>query len=242
MLDNGHILLFKLCYFYPLFRFCYFSSMKKLILVLLLVPLLNYGQKYGRTTVSNVYEVENVNASDLFSRINLVIANMYNSANDVIQLNDVESKKLVIKALGTVFFPNQNKYIYPRQKFFQDDVDWNVNYTLNIAARDGRYRMEINYGYVTRLNEVQGGTVASPYEALIKPTDEEKKEAVLAKQKDFQKSIWALISKKKKQRVLDSLPSNMDEVSDNLIKYSFDIFEGIHQKILESETKDDDDW
>ena len=64
--------------------------MKKLILLflLLIVPLLNYGQKYGRTTVSNVYEVENVNASDLFSRINFVIANMYNSANDVIQLND----------------------------------------------------------------------------------------------------------------------------------------------------------
>ena len=70
--------------------------MKKLILLLLIVPLLNYGQKYGRTTVSNVYEVENVNADDLFKRINFVIANMYNSANDVIQLNDAESKKLVI--------------------------------------------------------------------------------------------------------------------------------------------------
>lgn len=210
--------------------------------ILLVFSLSLFGQKYGRTTVSNVYEVENVNADDLFSRINFVIANMYNSANDVIQLNDAESKKLVIKALGEVFFPNQNKYIYPRQKFFQDDVDWNVNYTLNIAARDGRYRMEINYGNVTRLSQVDGTEVSSPYEALIKPSDEEKKEAVLAKQKDFQKSYWALISKKKKQRVLDSLPSNMDEVSDNLINHSFIVFEGIHQKILESETKDDDDW
>ena len=210
--------------------------------ILLVFSLSLFGQKYGRTTVSNVYEVENANASDLFSRINLVVANLYNSANDVIQLNDVESKKLVIKALGEVFFPNQNKYIYPRQKFFQDDVDWNVNYTLNIAARDGRYRMEINYGNVARLSQVDGTEVSSPYEALIKPSDEEKKEAVLAKQKDFQKSYWALISKKKKQRVLDSLPSNMDEVSDNLINYAFIVFENVHQKILESESKDDDDW
>jgi len=27
-------------------------------------------------------------------------------------------------------------------------VEYDVNYTLNIAARDGRYRMEINYGKI----------------------------------------------------------------------------------------------
>ena len=41
--------------------------------------------------------------------------------------------------------------------------------------------MEINYGNVSRFLQ---NTVASPYEALIKPSDEEKKEAVLA-QKAF---------------------------------------------------------
>jgi len=75
--------------------------------VLLVFSLSLFGQKYGRTSVSNVYEVENVNADDLFKRINFVIAYMYNSANDVIQLNDSESKKLVIKALGDVLVSKQ---------------------------------------------------------------------------------------------------------------------------------------
>jgi len=210
--------------------------------ILLLFSLSLFGQKYGRTTVSNVYEVENVNASDLFSRINLVIANMYNSANDVIQLNDAESKKLVIKALGDVLIPNNSKWLYPKKKWAKEDRIWKVNYTLNIAARDGRYRMEINYGKINSEISQFAGEIFSPYLALIKPTDEEKKEAVSAKQIEFQKTDWAFTSKKKKQALLDGIPVDMDKFSDNLINHSFIVFEGIHQKILESETKDDDDW
>lgn len=214
--------------------------MKKLILVLLIVPFLNYGQKYGRTTVSNVYEVENVNADDLFKRINFVIANMYNSANDVIQLNDTESKKLVIKGMGDIIIPNQGKHLYPNNKYVQDESVWEVNYTINIAARDGRYRMEINYGKVnSQIGQI--GELFASYEALVKPTDEEKQKVISAQQLGFEKVGW-VISKKKKQRVLDAIPFDMDKVSDNLISYAFIVFESVHQKILESESKDDDDW
>ena len=55
---------------------------------------------------------ENIHMSD--------IGNMISNSYDVIQLNDVESKKLVIKALGEVFFPNQNavNYNYINVRFF----------------------------------------------------------------------------------------------------------------------------
>ena len=119
-----------------------------------------------------------------------MIANMYNSVNDVIQLNDAESKKLVIKALGDVLVAIKNKYFYPRNKLAQEDRAYKVVYTLNIAARDGRYRMEINYGKInSEISEVGGITISSPYEALVKPTDEDKKEVISSKQIEFKQPL-----------------------------------------------------
>ena len=209
--------------------------------ILLVFSLYVFGQEYGRTTVSNVYEVENVNADDLFKRINFAIANIYNSANDIIQLNDSESKILVIKALGDVFVPNQNKYIYPRKKYMQDDIAWKVNYTLNITARDGRYRMEINYGKINSEIGTYVNKIFSPYEALVKYTDEDIKKVISANQIKYESFDYSFISKKKKQAALDGIPVDLGEVSDNLINYALIVFESVHQNILEIETKDDDD-
>ena len=168
---------------------------------------------------------------------------MYNSANDVIQLNDAESKKLVIKALGKILVPNSSKWLYPKKEHLRAESLWDINYSQNIEARDGRYRMEIYYGKVEpKFSQIAGTTNKCPYYTIIKPTDDDKNEAIISQKKQFDDFTWTYIGKKKKQALLVGIPIDMDKFSDNLINYAFIVFESVHQKILESETKDDDDW
>ena len=56
----------------------------------------DYGIVYNRNGVNKVYKFNDVDSGNLFSYINIVIANIYNSSKYVIQLNDFENKKMVI--------------------------------------------------------------------------------------------------------------------------------------------------
>ena len=208
-------------------------------LIFLFFSLTVVGQKFGRTTVSNVYEVDSVNAGDLFSRINFVLANMYNSVNDVVQFSDLDSKKIVIKALGEVLVPNQNRYLAFENVRVKYASPWNIHYTLNVAVRDGRYRLEINYG-VVKSEITQLGEVFCPFKAIVKPTDEDKEDAVINKKDEVNGIGYLLIGKKKKQALLDGIPNDMDKFSDYLIDYAILTFENIHQGVLVSKGVDDD--
>ena len=61
--------------------------------------------------------------------------------------------------------------------------------------------MEINYGKInSEISSYSGITIFSPYEALVKPTDEDIKEVISANKVKYESFDWSLISKKKKQR------------------------------------------
>jgi hypothetical protein len=69
--------------------------MKKLIILFFLLPFNLFAQEINGTQMSQVFNVEGVSASELHSRINTAIANIFNSANDVIQLNDSQNNKFI---------------------------------------------------------------------------------------------------------------------------------------------------
>lgn len=79
----------------------------------------------GKYTYQGVAKVEGVDADVLYSRAKAWIATAYTSANDVIQLDDQEAGRIIVKgnfpftALGNEFW---------------------IDHTLTVEIRDSRYR------------------------------------------------------------------------------------------------------
>ena len=119
--------------------------MKKLLLLLLIVPVLGFGQepefKFENNLMVVVFQTDSLSANEAQSKATAAIANMYNSAQNVIQLNDSESNKLIIKALTEVLFDNPLKAAYPKNKYFPSKYIALVDYSINLDFKDGRYRL-----------------------------------------------------------------------------------------------------
>lgn len=77
-------------------------------------------------TYQGIKEVANVSKSDLFSRAFEWVAQSYNSAQNVVQMQDKEAGKIIIKALHSV-----------SSKGYDAGT---VSYTLSIYIKDGRYK------------------------------------------------------------------------------------------------------
>ena len=117
--------------------------MKKLILLLLFIPLVSTTQefKYQNNIASVVFNVDSISSEEIHSRAVRAIANIYNNANNVIQMNDKESGKLVIKGSSSIIINNPIKSMYPKNKYISQGWELFYNHTINIDSKDGRYRI-----------------------------------------------------------------------------------------------------
>ena len=117
--------------------------MKKLAFILLFIPLVSFGQefKYQNNIASVVFNVDSISYKEIHSRAVSAIANIYNNANNVIQMNDKESGKLVIKGSSSILIKNPIKNMYPKNKYISEDWELLYSHTINIDTKDGRYRV-----------------------------------------------------------------------------------------------------
>ena len=117
----------------------------KLYLLFYLACTTLFSQKVDGNKISEVYEVRGVDAKQIFSKLNYVIALIYEDAADVIKFNDDQSKLLVIKALALVPVLDAYKLMNPNNSELKDYIDYSHNYTLIIEARDEKYRIQMIY-------------------------------------------------------------------------------------------------
>lgn len=205
--------------------------MKNILKILLIFFYLSANsQDVNGNKISKVFQVEGVNANDLFAKLNVVIANTYNSANDVVQLSDAESKKMVIKAIATIRIPNQARHYIGMAP---DYADRDHDYTLNIAARDGRYKVEIDY----QRGKTEYGVAR--YLPIMNPSDEYKAQQVDLARERAADAI--LVGKKKKERLYKNIPIDLETYATNLKNYANELFDRIFNEVLKA-NKDDDDW
>ena len=107
--------------------------MMKYLLVLLIVSNITFSQQVDTNEISIVKNIEGLNANQIFSRLNLIIDNVFNSANDIIQLNDSNSNNIIIKANAEIPVPNQNKIMYPNAIIdYPDEIMYSHRYTFNV--------------------------------------------------------------------------------------------------------------
>jgi len=86
-------------------------------------------------SISKVVKVDSVSKNELYLRAKLWVATKYNSAKNVIQLDDKENCILVIKAQFPV---TASAGLMSRME------EGNVNYTFTIECKDSRYKYTID--------------------------------------------------------------------------------------------------
>lgn len=95
------------------------------------MPVSEDGTRYEYT---DVVEVEGADADELYSRAKAWVANAYHSAQDVIQLDDKDSHRLIVKGVTT-----PSAFFGPTS----------VRHTLTIETKDGKYRYSLGR-FITR--------------------------------------------------------------------------------------------
>ena len=110
---------------------------------MIFIPLVSFGQefKYQNNINSVVFEVDSTSASDIHNKALSAIANLYNNANNVIQLNDKDSNKIIVKGKSTITITNPIKAMYPKNKYISETMELFFDNTINIDSKDNRYRI-----------------------------------------------------------------------------------------------------
>ena len=115
--------------------------MKKLLFVLAFTFIggqafsqeLPVSEKTGKVSYENVITVEGSTSSDLYISANEWFATTFNSANDVIQMQDKEAGKLIGRGVIQARLKQYGSLKYSGL--------W--NYTLSITTREGRYKYSL---------------------------------------------------------------------------------------------------
>ena len=89
--------------------------MKRLIILLILTSYNCFSQDYqlNDKSISVVYKVDSVSKKEIHSRVLSAIANLYTNANNVIQLNDTQNFKIVVKGRSEFLTKNEMKPLLP---------------------------------------------------------------------------------------------------------------------------------
>lgn len=110
--------------------------MKRVLLLLLaIMPLLCFSQKY-----SEVVQTEGRNADQLYAKAKEWFALSFNSANDVIQLDDPTNKKIIGKGVQSITYT-----------VGKTPTSMDVHYTLMVETKDNRYKQSVSNIYFSSL-------------------------------------------------------------------------------------------
>ncbi|MDA8626032.1 DUF4468 domain-containing protein [Flavobacteriaceae bacterium] len=114
--------------------------MKKLILLLLFIPLMSFGQSISKTNdgYTEVVEVE-LTKQQIHQKLNEWVAVSYKSAQDVIQLNSED--KIVLKGNFTI-----------NLKIHSFSFDYRINAQTTFSIRDNKYKIDLTPLEVTHIS------------------------------------------------------------------------------------------
>jgi hypothetical protein len=210
-----------------------------IIILLFLVSVKSFSQEIDGNKVSQIYEVRGLTAAQVFSKINFAIALIYQNANDVIVFNDLDSKRIVIKAMAMVPVINSYKLINPKDPSLLDYVDYNHDYTIILEARDDKFRIEMQY-QDGKYYDSDGTDFKLPFPAkmdfLASDLERFKQKAIEEMNQDYFEST----SKKKKELYIQSQPRVINNYQKTLKEYATILFQSIYKKILDD--LNEDEW
>lgn len=116
---------------------------KTLIILLSIITFVANGQEYKKDTksITGVFEATGKTKSEIFASIYKWISINYNSAQSVIQMNDLESGTIVVKGINEIIFENPMKQMYPNNAYVAGNIRTRFNHTIEINVKDDKYRI-----------------------------------------------------------------------------------------------------
>ena len=197
-----------------------------------------FSQKIDGNKISEVYEVRGVDAKQIFSKLNYVIALIYEDATDVIKFKDDQSKLLVIKALALVPVLDAYKLMNPNNSALTDYIDYSHNYTLIIEARDEKYRIQMTY-QDGKYSDSQLTEYKLPFSSKMDYDMSEIERIMDKARKEMNQDYYDMTSRKKKEIYVLSQPKVVREYQQTLKEYSTLFFQSIFKKVLEDIKQED---
>lgn len=216
--------------------------MKKLnlifgILTILMTSSISFGQEYeiNAKTVTGVFEMEGKNKSELFSSINKWISINYNSAQNVIQMNDKETGTIIIKGINEVVYKNTMKSLYPKNKYIPEYSTTKFDHLIEINIKDNRYRV------VYKITDIAGKDLGFN-NMLLKCINfnGENEQAILEYSEIMDENLKkGLIGKKKRGKFMSLIKPMFEELNNNIIIDIKSTMKSIEKSV---ESKKKDDW
>jgi len=181
--------------------------MKKLIAVMLFLPLFTFSQEY-----SEVIEVPGKTADQLYSSAREWFAITFKSATDVLKMDDPVSGKLIGKGSSHI----TESYVMSGLIKVPITLDWQPSFTIGIAIKDGKYKCDITE--ITIKSNVQGSGIA-PVEKSFKELFDQKDNFKNGRDPEwFTKNV-----------------EGAGKLSKNMIKNSAKVYESYYNIILKTE-------
>ena len=118
------------------------SNMKTILILMLFITTITNAQEYKleEKTVTGIFEVKEKTKSEIFASINKWISINYNSAKNVVQMNDLESGTIIIKGINGVAYKSYAKEVYPNIKF-PEYQEIKFNHLIEINIKDNKFRI-----------------------------------------------------------------------------------------------------
>lgn len=107
--------------------------MKQLICILFAAMISVNALAQEKLTFSEVIPVENLNKADIYAALRGWVATSYNSAQDVIQMDDKDAGIIICSALF--------EYSYGKMQY--KAYEGVIKYTLKLQIKDGRFKAEV---------------------------------------------------------------------------------------------------
>ena len=184
--------------------------------------------KIEEKTVTGVFENKEKTKSDLFALINKWISVNYNSAKNVIQMNDAESGTIIIKGINEISYKNPGKVLNP--KLATEFTSIKFNHLIEINIKDNKYR--IIYKLVNIATDDYGyNTLLFNCINLNGNRDVEVQKYLDEMEVNLKKGM---IGKEKRERFSAEMKSSFDEINTNSVNDMKATMQSIEKSVNET--------
>ena len=214
--------------------------------IILYTPILNAQDfNFDDDTMIVVFE-SNLDKKELHSAIFSAIANIYNSANDVVQMNDTGAGKIIIKGMYNIKISNfQNEAMYSKEiiAMTPEYLNIDVEHTISAYIKDNKYKIQLVTGEKFSKHLGQRYPLGTSYLKFDYPSisEIEKLKQLHIQVLSQLKNGREILQRKETIAYLDAMESNQrtnaTELRDGAKSLALNINSGVINEI-----KQNDDW
>ena len=192
--------------------------------ILVLITSFNcYAQEYSseEKSIIGVFDTEGKTKAEIFASINKWIALNYNSAQNVVQLNDKEFGNIIVKGIKEAVYKNVMKELYPKNKFMNEFSTIKFNHTLEINIKDNKYRIIYILTDIITPEPIAGYNLETQYNMVFDMIDfTGLKQEKIDNYNNYIEELWktAMIGKKKRDEFKLMTKSTFEEMNKGVIE------------------------